>query len=145
MQAKASNENFQRHACEVHTDDYLTTQQTKKTQILQKNRESLRQLSHHSKELTSSWRKLKTLTRNSVLRDAMIEKEAYIPLTQIDRSKLANHISELISTILALCPNIIDLVNESSSIGGDKKMSKNKIKKIIAQLESYRSALLLNV
>lgn len=75
----------------------------------------------------------------------MIEKEAYIPLTQIDRSKLANHISELISTILALCPNIIDLVNESSSIGGDKKMSKNKIKKIIAQLESYRSALLLNV
>ena len=57
---------------------------------------------------------LKKATRNSVLsRGGNVERDAYTPLTVLDRAKLANHLEELAFTLVESLPSIHSFDHES--------------------------------
>ena len=87
----------------MQADESTNKQFTTRT-LAQKNRDVIKGVVPHTQRLTteakSSRLKVKSMTRNSLLADGAIEKDAYTPLTVLNRAKLANHLEELAFTVI---------------------------------------------
>jgi len=105
----------------------MTKQWTAK-KIEKKNRELTKVISQN---LHRSPTKIKTIVRNSVLSDAVIDKDAFTPLTQLDRTKLANHLEELAFTVIDSLPAMKGFEPESSYDDDKETISRPKLRELV--------------